>query len=416
MKILFVHQNFPGQFKFLAPALAAEPGNTVVAMTMQKAAVQEWQGVRLVSYAVTRGSTPQVHPWVSDLETKVIRGEAALKAARQMRSEGFEPDLILAHPGWGESLFLKDVWPKAHLSIYCEFYYQPEGSDINFDPEFLNPNDEAASRLRLKNAFYTLQFPQVDSAISPTRWQASTFPGFFRDRITVIHDGIDTDAITPNPAIQMRLKDRSGTEVTLDKNSEVITFVSRNLEPYRGYHVFMRALPQILKDRPNARVVLVGGNDVSYGARHSSGKSWRDVMIDEVQTKISAEDWRRVHFIGKVPYPQFIGLLQLSTVHVYLTYPFVLSWSLLESMSAGCAIIASDTAPVKEVITDGKTGVLVDFFDAPGLAQSIHALLEDPKKRLALGKAARHYAQKNVDLKSVCLPKQIKWVKGLCAR
>ena len=408
MNILLVHQNFPGQFKFLGPALARR-GHAVVAMTMQKTSAREWQGVKLVPYAAERGSTPNVHPWVSDFETKAIRGEACFRAALQMKASGFSPDVILAHHGWGESLFLKDVWPEAKLGIYCEFFYHPQGADVGFDPEFPPRDAGDVCRLRLKNLNNLLHFGVADAGISPTHWQASTFPQPFRSRITVVHDGIDTDAVAPNPAVSLTLNGN----LVLTTQDEVITFVNRNLEPYRGYHVFMRALPRILASRPRARVLIVGGDDVSYGARPENGQKWKDIFAAEVRPQISEVDWARVHFLGHIPYQHFIALLQLSTVHVYLTYPFVLSWSLLEAMSVGCAIVASDTQPLHEAIRHGETGRLVGFFDVEGLTREICALLDDPVARHRLGVAARAFARTHYDLSSVCLPRQLAWVEGL---
>jgi len=408
MNILFIHQNFPGQFKFLAPALVHH-GHTVVALTMQKTEAQEWQGVKLVPYGASRGTTPNVHPWVSDFETKTIRGEACFRAALQMKAQGFTPDVIIAHHGWGESLFLKEVWPQAKLGIYCEFFYHPHGADVGFDPEFPVKDEGDACRLRLKNLNNLLHFEVADAGISPTHWQASTFPEPFRSQITVVHDGIDTEAVAPNPAVSLTLNGN----LTLTKADEVITFVNRNLEPYRGYHVFMRALPEILKRRPNARVLIVGGDDVSYGARPDNGQKWKDLFAAEVRPQISDADWSRVHFLGNIPYQHFIPLLQLSTVHVYLTYPFVLSWSLLEAMSVGCAIVASDTQPLREAIKHDETGRLVNFFDVAGLVNEVCALLGDPAARQRLGANARAFAQANYDLKTVCLPRQLAWVEGL---
>ncbi|TSE29877.1 glycosyltransferase [Tepidimonas charontis] len=413
MNILFIHQNFPGQFKHLAPALV-QHGHTVVAMTMQKTEANEWQGVKLVPYAVGRGTTPNVHPWVSDFETKVIRAEACFRAALQMKVQGFAPDVIIAHPGWGESLFLKEVWPQAKLGIYCEFFYHPRGADVGFDPEFAVAEPGDVCRLRLKNLNNLLHFEVADAGISPTHWQASTFPQPFRDRITVVHDGIDTEALAPNPAVRLTLNG----QLTLTKRDEVITFVNRNLEPYRGYHIFMRALPEMLKRRPQARVLIVGGSGVSYGAAPEPGRyggltTWREIFAAEVRPQISDADWARVHFLGNIPYQYFIPLLQLSTVHVYLTYPFVLSWSLLEAMSVGCAIVASDTQPLREAIRHDETGKLVDFFDVAGLANEVCALLDDPAARQRLGQNARQFAQANYDLRTVCLPQQLAWVEGL---
>jgi glycosyltransferase involved in cell wall biosynthesis len=408
MNLLFIHQNFPGQFKFLAPTLAAR-GHCVIAMTMQKVKATIWQGVTLVPYATSRGTTPGVHPWMSDFETKTIRGEACFLAALQLREQGFTPDMIVAHPGWGESLFLKEIWPSVRLGIYCEFYYHPEGADVGFDPEFPPRDVGDVCRLRLKNLNNLLHFEIADAGLSPTHWQASTFPSSFRDRIAVIHDGINTDAIAPNPTVSLTLNNR----LQLTRGDEIITFVNRNLEPYRGYHIFMRALPEILQRRSQARVLIVGGDEVSYGAPPEDGGKWKDIFVKEVHPQIGDEDWARVHFLGNLPYQHFIPLLQLSRVHVYLTYPFVLSWSLLEAMSAGCAIIASDTQPLREAIIEDETGRLVDFFDTAGLADAVCQLLDDPCARDRLGAQARHFAQCHYDLKTICLPKQLEWVETL---
>ena len=411
MKILFIHQNFPAQFKFLAPALAAQ-GHDVRAMTMQKIQVSEWRGIKLVPFGTNLGTTPNVHPWVSDFETKIIRGEACFRAALTLRDSGFTPDVIISHHGWGESLFLKDVWPQARLGIYCEFYYHPHGTDVGFDPEFPVTDPGDVCRLRLKNLNNLLHFEVADAGISPTEWQASTFPEPFRSCITVVHDGIDTETVAPNPAISMNLNN----SITLTGSDEVITFVNRNLEPYRGYHIFMRALPEILRRRPNARVLIVGGDDVSYGARPQDGKKWKDIYLEEVRGKNADVDWTRVHFLGNISYQYFIPMLQISTVHVYLTYPFVLSWSLLEAMSIGCAIVASDTQPLREAIRHDDTGRLVNFFDGAGLADEVCALLDDPAERARLGANARAFARANYDLKTVCLPKQLEWVKSLAGK
>ena len=416
MNILFIHQNFPGQFKFLAPVLVSQ-GHTVRAMTMQATEAKTWEGVELIRYGANRGTTPNIHPWVSDFETKTIRGEACFRAALKLKAEGMNPDVIIAHHGWGESLFLKDVWPHAKLGIYCEFFYHPQGADVGFDPEFPAKDEGDICRLRLKNLNNLLHFEVADTGISPTHWQASTFPDPFRSKITVVHDGIDTEAVAPNLQTNLTLKKSSGEAIGLTRADEVITFVNRNLEPYRGYHTFMRALPAILRRRPHAKILIIGADDVSYGARPDAAKygnkKWKDIFIEEVRPQISDADWARVHFLGSVPYQHFIPLLQVSTVHVYLTYPFVLSWSLLEAMSAGCAIVASDTQPLREAITHDETGRLVSFFDAAALADEVCGLLDDPAARARLGAAARLFAQENYDLKTVCLPKQLAWVASM---
>ena len=408
MNILFIHQNFPGQFKFLAPALARQ-GHQVVALTMQKTDAGEWNGVKLLSYRASRGTTPNVHPWVSDFETKTIRGEACFRACLALKAQGFHPDVIIAHHGWGESLFVKEVWPQAKLGIYCEFFYQTHGADVGFDAEFATGDEADVCRLRLKNINNMLHFDIANAGLSPTHWQASTFPEPFRSRITVVHDGIDTEKVAPNPDVKLTL---NGT-LHLSKGDEVITFVNRNLEPYRGFHILMRALPEILRRRPKARILIVGGDSVSYGAKPPDGQTWKEIFTAEARPQITDADWHRVHFLGLIPYQHFIPLLQLSTVHVYLTYPFVLSWSLLEAMSAGCAIVASDTQPLREAITHDETGRLVNFFDVSGLVDEVCHLLDDPGTRLRLGKQARAFAQANYDLNTICLPRQLEWVKRL---
>jgi len=264
-------------------------------------------------------------------------------------------------------------------------------------------------RIRVKNLNNLLHFEVADAGLSPTHWQASTFPEPFRSKITVIHDGIDTQAITPNAAVSLPLNTAHGA-ITLTRHDEVITFVARNLEPYRGYHIFMRALPEILRQRPRAKVLIIGGDGVSYGKNAPNGQTWKEIFLREVREQL---DLNRVFFLGQVPYPQFIGLLQLSRVHIYLTYPYVLSWSLLEAMSAGCTIVASDTPPLKEAIVDHQTGRLVDFFDTAALAKTVCEVLENPQESQRLGENARAFAQANYDLQAVCLPKQLAWVNEL---
>ena len=409
MNILFIHQNFPGQFKHLAPALAAR-GDRVVALTPKVKQAGMWQGVMLHPYILKGQSTRGIHPWLIDFETKILRGTACHDAAQALQSKGYRPDVIIAHHGWGESLFLKDVWPDARLGLYCELYHRSAGSETHFDPEFRGQTPERnALRLRMKNLNNRLHEEVMDAGLCPTQFQAATYPDHYQSRITVNHDGIDTDTIVSNADARLDLP--SGQ--TLTRRDEVITFVNRNLEPYRGYHIFMRALPDLLRQRPNAQIVILGGDETSYGAKPPEGQTWKQIFIDEVRGNISDEDWARVHFLGRVPYPTFLALIQVSRLHVYLTYPFVLSWSLLEAMSAECAILASDTAPVREAITDGETGVMTNFFDTTALVEKACALLDDPEKRATLGKNARKHVVRNYDLRRTCLPGQLAWVDDL---
>lgn len=408
MKFLFIHQNFPSQFRFLAPKLV-ELGHEVCAFTLQNIEAQTWRGVKLIRYSLSRSNATDGHPWTVDFESKVVRAEACMRASMELKKRGYYPDIIIAHPGWGESLFLKQVWPKALMKLYCEFFYAATGQDVGFDPEFANKDDADIGRVLLKNSNILLHFQHADSGISPTHWQARTFPKEISDRITVIHDGIDTHTVKPNHAAELQVND----QLVVSRKDEVITFVSRSLEPYRGFHTFVRCLPTLLAERPNAHVLIVGKEGYSYGGVPPNGKSWKPHFLQEIDTQLDDNQRSRIHFLGSIPYTKFVTLLQVSTVHVYLTYPFVLSWSLLEAMSAACAVVASATQPLAEVITDNENGILTDFFNPNELAGKISNLLNDEDTRIRLGEAARNFAVRNFDLESVCLPKQLIWSQSV---
>jgi len=244
----------------------------------------------------------------------------------------------------------------------------------------------------------------ADAGLSPTLWQASTYPPALRDRITVIFDGVDTARLRPDPAAQVTLPDGR----ILRAGDEVLTFVNRNLEPYRGYHTFLRALPAVLDARPEAQVVIVGGDAVSYGAAPKTG-SWKEHFLAEVRDRL---DLSRVHFVGKLAYPQFVALMQVARAHAYLTYPFVLSWSMLEAMAAGAHVVASSTAPVQEVIEDGVNGTLVDFFDVPGWSRALTEALAEPDRFASRRLAARATVLERYDLHGICLPRTVAFVEG----
>lgn len=409
MNFLFLHQNFPGQFTHLAPALA-ERGHRVIGLGARADRAGAWRGMHILSYKYKEPKEHRTHPWVSTYDRAVDRGVTVYRALMALESRGFTPDAVIAHSGWGEALFVRDMWPDVKLGVFSEFFYQADGADIGFDPEFDSGEEFGrAARIRLRNMAMRQQLEAADSSFSPTAWQADTYPPDLRRKIDVIFDGIRTDIACPRPQAVLKLDNVA----QLTRSDEVITFVNRNLEPYRGFHVFMRALPDLLRRRPNAQVILVGEDGVSYGAAPKGGGTWKEKLIAEVRPQISDADWARVHFAGRVPYDTYLQMLQVSTVHVYLTYPFVLSWSLVEAMSVGCAIVASDTAPVREVIEDGKTGVLVDFFAADELAEAVDRLCKDPGRRAVLGAAARARVVETYDLATICLPRQFEWVERL---
>jgi glycosyltransferase involved in cell wall biosynthesis len=407
MNILFVHQNFPGQFRHVATALAADRANRVVALCINPPAYAT-PGVAIGRYAIRRKPADDVMPLLADIQTKLIRGEAAAAAAHQLRQKGFRPDIIVAHPGWGEAMFLKDVWPEARMLAFMEFFYRAQGLDSDFDPEFAKLDVGTRMRTRAKTLAALAALDAADWNYSPTAWQRSSLPDVHQARTSVIFDGIDTDFITPDAAAVFTLPD--GRTVT--QGDEVLTFVNRNLEPYRGYHVFMRALPAIQRARPNAITLMVGGDDVSYGAKPAGGGSWKDVMLKEVGDRL---DLTRIAFLGRIPYPDYRTLLRVSRAHAYLTYPFVLSWSMLEAMAAECLVVGSATPPVREVLRHGENGLLVDFFDVEGWVKTLTEALARPADHAALRKAARADVLARYDLKTVCLPRQLKLIAAVAA-
>jgi glycosyltransferase involved in cell wall biosynthesis len=408
MKILFIHQNFPGQFRHLAAELAKQQ-HTVYALAQKKNGVREaLPGVRIFEYSPRRGNTPSIHPWLVDFESQTIRAECVYRLALDLKRGGFTPDIIYGHPGWGECLLIKEVWPTAAVGLYFEYYYRSKDGDSDFDPEFKIDIEELVPRIRWKNIANELCFELADFGVSPTQWQRDTFPEKIREKISVIHDGIDTDTVKPNSAIEVSLNGKN----KLTKCDEVITFVSRTLEPHRGFHIFMRSLPHLLKTRPNANVLIIGSDGVSYGKPPTSGQTWRQQLLREIQPLLDTADLSRISFLGQLPYSHFISILQLSTIHVYLTYPFVISWSLLEAMACGCAIVASDTPPVKEILTDRYNANLVSFFDQSQLVNRVDHLLSSEVERATMVSIARKTAMERYDLKTSCLPKQIDLLKN----
>lgn len=393
VKILLVHQNFPGQLRGLAPALQ-RAGHQVRAISMRGEA--NLVGVENFSYR-PRGNSAQVHPWLINTESAVLRGQAVAERVQRLAQEGWVPDVVLGHTGWGEMLFLRAALPHARLLGFNELYYQPAGGDLGFDPEFPADGD-VAYRLLARNMHLAASLLACDVGITPTHWQAGCFPAGLRERITVIHDGLDTGRLAPNPSAWVRLS-REGLKLRV--GDELVTFINRNLEPLRGYHQFMRALPQILSQRPRAHVVIVGGDGVSYGSPPPAGQSYKKIYLDEVRSQL---DMSRVHFVDRVPYEVLLQLLRVSAAHVYLTMPFVLSWSMLEAMSLGALVIGSDTAPVREFIEHGKNGVLVDFFSPTQIAGAVVDALAKPKAYAQIRAAARATMVEGYDFHRVTLP------------
>lgn len=402
MKILFVHQNFPGQFLYLAPALK-QRGHDCLALT--DFANNRASDIPVLKYKHEAPPLDAAQTRLGRNYTQMSdRAVTVARAALQLRDQRkYTPDVIFGHSGWGETLFLKEIWPEAKLLIYAEFYYRGRGADVGFDPEFSKPTFDQVMIAQGRACHLGQALLHADAGLSPTEWQASTYPPPLRAMLDVIHDGVNTEVMRPDPAASYTLPNGK----VLAPGDEVLTFVNRNLEPYRGYHTFMRALPAVLRARPGAQVVLVGGDEVSYGATPKGEKGWKETILSEVRDQL---DMSRVHFVGKVPYEAFTALMQISRAHAYLTYPFVLSWSMIEAMSAGAHVIGSRTAPVEEVIADGVNGTLVDFLDVPGWSAALIDALADPAKYMPRRAAARQTALDRYDQR-ILLPRMIDFVE-----
>jgi len=377
MNILFIHQNFPGQFRHIAQALVNAGGHQIMSLCSETA--PGLPGVQGIVYKTERKGTPGIHAYMSGPEAHVIRGQSVARALLALKQQGYKPDAIVAHMGWGEALFPKDIFPEVPLITFFEFFYQVSGADVGFDPEYPIGLDDHL-RVRIKNITNLVSLEAADIGISPTAWQRSLYPQEYQAKIRLIHEGINTGIAIPDASAVVELA--SGLKLT--RADEVITYVARNLEPYRGFHIFMRAADIILKRHPNCHILIVGGDDVSYGKKLPEGETYRERMLKEVDL-----DPARVHFVGKLPYQLYLNVLQISSVHIYLTYPFVLSWSMLEAMSAGCVVIGSATPPVQEVIQHGINGLLVDFFSPVQIADSVDSVLNDADQMQAIRVAAR---------------------------
>lgn len=380
MRLLFVHQNFPGQFLHMVRHLAADPAHELLFITEANANLMA--GVRKVVY---QGPPKPDGMVTSDLGTAMVRAAVVAEAASRLKALGYRPDIVIGHHGWGELLDIGDVWDDVPVLGYFEFFYHTEGLDVGFDPEWALPA-AALAAVRAKNAVNLLALTNAGAGQTPTRFQHGTYPAWARERIAVVPEGVDLALCRPAPELRGATIAWGGFAVEPD--DELLTFVARDLEPYRGFHILMRALPTLLRERPRLKAIVVGGDGVSYGAALRN-VTWRQYML----AQIGGLDPARVLFPGKIDYAAFIALLQRSDAHVYLTYPFVASWSLREALACGCAIVGSDTAPVREFVTDGVNGLLTPCLDPALLAARVIELLDDRALAGDLRRGARAFAE-----------------------
>jgi glycosyltransferase involved in cell wall biosynthesis len=414
IRVLFIHQNLPGQFRRLMRYLQTRPDFDVVAIGEETAVRRESAGpkVRTIGYARPDGPGEKTHHYLRHFEGCVRRGQAVARACVALKQDGFVPDVVVCHPGWGEALFVKDVFPQARLVVFCEFWWAASGLDVGFDPEYPVSFDDRL-RIRIKNSVLMQSLLAADDGVAPTAWQRGVHPPELRGKIREVHEGIDTQQLSPDPHARLELPGGA----VLTRAQPVLTFVARNLEPYRGFHVFMRSLPRLLAGNPELQVVVIGGDGVSYGRRPPQGHaSYREALKAELDGRGEAVDWSRVHFLGKVPYATYRSALQVSSLHVYLTYPFVLSWSMLEAMAVGVPVLGSDTAPVREVIRDGENGYLTPFFDAALLADRALDLIARRAEIAPIGQAGRETVRTRYDFETVGLPVYLDLLKPLDER
>ena len=403
MKILFLHPNMPGQYKHLARYFGEDPKNQAVFITKPKQL--SIPGVHKVEYQLVREGSAATHRYILGLEKSVLQGQEVWRMCKALKEkEGFVPDVICAHPGWGDALYVKDIFPSAPLLNFFEFYYHSAGADVNFDPNDPATEDDKA-RVRTKNTTNLLNLEAADWGISPTHWQKQVHPKEFHYKISVLHDGVDTEFLVPDASATLTMPNGK----VLRRGDEVVTYVTRNFEHYRGMHTFFKAAELIQKQRPNCHIIAVGGDEVSYGKRPQKGKTFRQMEMEKVTL-----DKERIHFLGTVPYETFVKVIQVSSAHIYLTYPFVLSWSMLEAMSAGCLIIGSDTPPVTEVIRDGENGLLVDFFSPEQVAKRVNEVFAHKDQMAEIRRAARQTAVDKYDIKTL-LPLHAGLVRDLAA-
>lgn len=402
MNILFLHRNFPAQFRHIAAVLAQDPDNKVFFITNNDKL--NLPNIHKVFYKPKREVPKNCHRYLKFYEESIIHAQATAEAAWALKEQGFKPDIIYGHT-WGQTMFMKDVFPDVPLLCYFEWFYNAEGGDMGFDGKVLNIDELA--KLRCKNSHLLVDLYTCDAGICPTKWQHSQFPKKFSDTIKVLHDGVDTDFCKPDNDAKFVIKDK---DLELTAKDEVITYATRGMEAYRGFPEFMRAADKLLKKRPNLHVVIGGEDRVCYGAQILN-TTYKQMMLKE----LADLDMNRVHFVGGLPFNEYVNLLQISSAHVYLTYPFVLSWSLLDAMSCGCCIVASGTPPVLEVMKDNHNGLLFDFFNIDEQVERIEYSLDNKDKMQRLRHNARKTIVENYALKDL-LPKHIEYIKSLALK
>ena len=392
MHVLFVHQNFPAQFGHIAAYLTQRKKFRCTFVSQQPPGV--WQGVERVQYQLRGGATDKSHYCGRTFENAVWHSHALYEALEARRD--LKPDLIVAHSGFCSTVFLRELYDCPIIN-YFEYFYHTKNSDVDFRPEFPSP-PLARMRARARNAVLLLDLENCDVGYSPTRWQRSLFPRVFRDKIRAIFDGIDTSVWRPREGLPRQIAGRA-----VPDDMKIVTYVSRGMESIRGFDIFMKAARLLCQRRKDVLFVVVGDDRVCYGGDldFTGGKSFKDWVLAR-----DDYDLARFVFTGLIQIGTLAQLLAISDLHIYLTAPFVLSWSLMDALACGTTVLASDTAPVREMIRHGENGLLFDFFDIDGLAARAAEVLDAPQDFKTLGRTAVELVREHYSL-DICLPRML---------
>jgi glycosyltransferase involved in cell wall biosynthesis len=401
MHILFVHQNFPAQFGHVARTLVQDHGCTCAFVSQHPAGTSD--GVRILHYDPLGGATQQTNYLTRSFENAIGHSHGVYETCRKYPE--VQPDLIVGHSGFGSTLFLPELYPCPIIN-YFEYYYHPHGSDLDFRPEY-PPEPLDVLRSYCRNATFLLDLQSCRAGYAPTQWQRSLLPEAYRDKVEVIFDGVDTDIWRPLEGVPRQVGPHA-----IPEGTKIVTYVARGLEMMRGFDIFMKVARRIYRDMADVLFVVVGGDQVVYGGdlKRIPEKSFREHVLKQEEYNLS-----KFLFTGFLPPGQLTRILALSDVHIYLTVPFVLSWSLFDALACGCAMVASNTPPVRELIAHEETGLLADFYDIDGLAGCALRVLRDPAERRRLGEAGRRLIEEKYAL-SRTLPQTLAFYQRVAGK
>ena len=407
MHVLYVHQNFPAQFGHIARHLIDKLGWQCSFVSQTPGGVVG--GINKVEYKIAGGATKQNHFCSRTFENTVWHCDAVYRAMKG--HPDIKPDLIVGHSGFGSTLFLRELYPTTPIVNFFEYYYIPHDpdSDMDFRRDLGWPTSELKYlRSRCRNAMILLDLQTCNAAYTPTEFQKSRFPAEYQQKLETIFDGVDRSIYhgyeeTLRPPVDQRgIRRIGGVDVPADKR--VVTFVSRGFESMRGFDVFMKVAKRIYQQFPDVVFLVIGSDKVAYGGDEEFIAPYR--TFKEWTLAQDTYDLSKFHFLGKIPPTELGKVLAATDLHIYLTVPFVLSWSMMDAMSCGAVVLGSDTAPVREMIKDGQNGLIADFFDADALAAKAIGALRDPAGARAMGRAAEQMIIERYSLEAV-LPRML---------